>query len=140
MAGTRILASAGADRWYDLGRTVLLVDLFGGLIGLNAALFAFQWGGTSSTGTSQTTTGIAGIAAPQACCCCGPMLSQVAVVTLDPSAAAPIYLLFADPSSSIGSLFFVVSVTILTGTLIRAASRRDGFQCESEVDSRESGP
>jgi len=49
------------------------------------------------------------------------MLSQIAVVTLGPSAAAPLYLLFADPSSSIGSLFFVASVAILAGTLVNAA-------------------
>ena len=101
--------------------TALLIVTFGGLIGLNAALFAFQWRGTHSGGLSQTTAGIAGIAAPQACCCCGPMLSQIAVVTLGPSAAAPLYLLFADPSSSIGSLFFVASVAILAGTLVNAA-------------------
>ncbi|HET7324479.1 MAG TPA: hypothetical protein VFJ06_09115 [Halococcus sp.] len=100
--------------------TALLIGLFGGLIGLNAALFAFQSERSASTGASQTTAGVAGVAAPQACCCCGPALAQIAVVTLGPSAAAPIYLLFADPTSSIGSLFFVASVAILTGTLIYA--------------------
>jgi hypothetical protein len=103
--------------------TALLIVIFGGLIGLNAALFAFHSERSSPAGASQTTAGIAGIAAPQACCCCGPMLSQIAVVTLGPSAAAPIYLLFADPSSSIGSLFFVASVAILTGTLVRAGQK-----------------
>lgn len=106
--------------------TVLLVTLFGTLIGLNAALFAFQ----SGSGTSQTSAGIAGIAAPQACCCCGPALSQIAVVTLGPSAGAPIYLLFGDPSSSIGSLFFVASVAVLTGLLVRATDRPDEPQPE----------
>jgi hypothetical protein len=106
--------------------TVLLVTLFGTLIGLNAALFAFQ----SGSGTSQTGAGIAGIAAPQACCCCGPALSQIAVVTLGPSAGAPIYLLFGDPSSSIGSLFFVASVAVLTGLLVRATDRPDEPQPE----------
>ncbi|WP_049913212.1 hypothetical protein [Halococcus thailandensis] len=106
--------------------TVLLVTLFGTLIGLNAALFAFQ----SGSGTSQTGAGIAGIAAPQACCCCGPALSQIAVVVLGPSAGAPIYLLFGDPSSSIGSLFFVASVAVLTGLLVRATDRPDEPQPE----------
>lgn len=100
--------------------TALLVVLFGGLIEMNAALFAFH-SERSAAGMSQSTAGVAGIAAPQACCCCGPALAQIAVVTLGPSAAAPIYLLFADPSSSIGSLFFVASVAILMGTLVRAA-------------------
>ena len=100
--------------------TAILVALFGSLIGLNAALFAYQSERSAATSSSQMTSGAAGIAAPQACCCCGPVLSQIAVVTLGPSAAAPIYLLFADPSSSIGSLFFVASVAIFVGTLVRA--------------------
>jgi hypothetical protein len=101
---------------------VLLLGVFGALIGLNAALVAYQWQGTEGTSPSGsgTTAGTVGIAAPQACCCCGPVLSQIAIVALGPSAAAPIYLLFADPSSSIGSLFLVASVAILTGTLVRA--------------------
>jgi hypothetical protein len=106
--------------------TAILIGLFGTLIGLNAALFAYQ----SSGGTSQTGAGIAGVAAPQACCCCGPALSQIAVVVLGPSAGAPIYLLFGDPSSSIGSLFFVASVAILTGLLVRAADRPAGARSE----------
>jgi hypothetical protein len=99
--------------------TAILVALFGTLIGLNAALFALK----SSGGTPQTGAGIAGVAAPQACCCCGPALSQIAVAVLGPSAGAQIYLLFGDPSSSIGSLFFVASVAVLTGLLVRAAER-----------------
>jgi hypothetical protein len=101
--------------------TALLIAIFGALIGLNGALFAHQWNQSASAGTSQTTAGVAGMAAPQACCCCGPALSQLGVVLFGPSIAAPLYLLFADPTSSIGSLFFVASVAILTGTLVRAA-------------------
>ena len=100
--------------------TVVLLSVLGSLLGLNAAVFAHQWG-TAAGATSPTTAGAVGLAAPQACCCCGPLLSQLAIVTLGPSAAAPIYLLFADPSSSIGSLFFVASVAILAGTLVYAA-------------------
>ena len=100
--------------------TALLIAIFGGLIGLNAALFAFQFE-RSPAGASQTSAGVAGVAAPQACGCCGPAFAQIAVVLFGPSVAGPIYLLFADPSSSIGSLFFVASVALLTGILIRAA-------------------
>mgnify|MGYP007039150157 CR=1 FL=1 len=113
--------------------TALLIGIFGGLIGLNAALFAFQWQGSSSAGASQTTSGAAGIATSQACCCCGPALAQIAVVTLGPSAAAPIYLLFADPFSSIGSLFFVASVVIFAGTLVRAARNTPRSRSEQQT-------
>jgi hypothetical protein len=118
--------------------TVLLVGVFGGLIGLNAALLAYQWQGGSSADGSEATAGVVGVAAPQACCCCGPLLSQIAIVALGPSAAAPIYLLFADPSSSIGSLFLVASVAILTGTLVRAG-RSPACRRESESIER-NGP
>lgn len=113
--------------------TALLIAIFGGLIGMNGALFAFQWNRSGSAGTSQTTAGAAGMAAPQACCCCGPALSQVGVVLFGPSIAAPIYLLFADPTSSIGSLFFVASVAILTGTLVRAARSTLHFRSEQRT-------
>ena len=117
---------------------VLLLGVFGGLIGLNAALVAHRWqgreGASRSGSGSGTTAGTVGVAAPQACCCCGPLLSQVAIVALGPSAAAPIYLLFADPSSSIGSLFLVASVAILTGTLVRAG--RSGPPRESRSVDR----
>jgi hypothetical protein len=111
--------------------TALLIAIFGGLIGLNGALFAFQWNWSTSDGASQTSAGAAGIAAPQACCCCGPALSQIAVALFGPSVAAPIYLLFADPTSSIGSLFFVASVAILTGTLVHAAQKTPSFNTVS---------
>jgi hypothetical protein len=100
---------------------VLLMAVLGGLVALNAGLVALQWQRGAEAGRSGTSAGIVGMAAPQACCCCGPLLSQVAIVALGPSAAAPLYLLFADPSSSIGSLFLVGSVAILTATLVRAA-------------------
>jgi hypothetical protein len=112
--------------------TAVLLSVLGGLLGLNAAVFAHQWG-TAAGATSPTTAGAVGLAAPQACCCCGPLLSQLAIVTLGPSAAAPIYLLFADPSSSIGSLFFVASVAILAGTLVYAAESTAGAEPEQCV-------
>ena len=115
--------------------TAILVALFGSLIGMNAALFAYQSKRSTATNSSQMTSGAAGIAAPQACCCCGPVLSQIAIVTLGPSAAAPIYLLFADPSSSIGSLFFVASVAIFVGTLVRA-----GRSTSSSTSERSAAP
>jgi hypothetical protein len=124
---------------------VLLLGVFGGLIGLNAALVAYQWQGREGAGRSGsgTTAGTVGVAAPQACCCCGPVLSQIAIVALGPSAAAPIYLLFADPSSTIGSLFLVASVAILTGTLVRAGrsgSRRTSRSVERTRSLDASGP
>lgn len=120
--------------------TVLLLGIFGSLIGLKAALFASRWHGrsqgqvASNSGGSQATTGAISIATPNACCCCGPLPSQLAVVAFGPSAAMPIYLLFTDIASPVGAIFFVASVALLMGNLVYAARsltpRPDANQCD----------
>ncbi|WP_144240082.1 hypothetical protein [Haladaptatus cibarius] len=87
------------------------------LVGLNAAVIAFQWQGATKTGSHEISSDTAAIAAPAACCCCGPLISELAVVSVGPSAAAPLYWLFVDLASPIGALFFVFSVALLTGNL-----------------------
>ena len=93
------------------------VGLVAALIGLNGAVIAHQWQGTSRAGTTEATTGTAAVAAPNACCCCGPVVSELAVVAVGPSAAAPLYWLFVDLASPVGALFFVGSVALLAGNL-----------------------
>lgn len=123
----------------------LLVGLVAVLVGLNAALLAYQWranagelagaaergsatdnagagmtdGGTAD-GRAEATAGTAAVAAPNACCCCGPVVAELAVVSVGPAAAAPLYWLFVDLASPVGALFFVASVGLLVGNLVRA--------------------
>lgn len=87
------------------------------LVGLNGAVVARQWLADASAGTTEATTGTAAVAAPNACCCCGPIVSELAVVAVGPSAAAPLYWLFVDLASPVGALFFVGSVALLAGNL-----------------------
>ena len=68
-----------------------------------------------SRSTTQSTAGATALVGPNACGCCGPMFAQFGVVLLGPSAAAPLYWLFVDFSSPVGSFFFVASIAILTG-------------------------
>ena len=96
------------------------VGLVAALIGLNGAVIANQWrtaAPAGTAGTTETTTGTAAVAAPNACCCCGPVVSELAVVAVGPSAAAPLYWLFVDLASPVGALFFVGSVGLLAGNL-----------------------
>lgn len=106
--------------------TLILVGILGGLVGLNAAVVAHQWVGGSGGNSTQSTAGAAAIVGPNACGCCGPMLAELAVVVIGPSAAAPLYWLFVDLSSPVGSLFFVVSVALLTGSFVYAANELTG--------------
>lgn len=100
---------------------VLLVGLFALLVGLNAAFVAHQWRCRSGVNPSEGIAGSASLAAPNACCCCGPALAQLAVVALGPTTAAPFYWLFVDIASPVGALFFVASVALLTGNVVRFA-------------------
>ncbi|NEU57849.1 hypothetical protein [Halorussus sp. MSC15.2] len=97
----------------------MLVGLVAVLVGLNAALLAYQWRANAASGGAEATAGSAAVAAPNACCCCGPVISELAVVSVGPSAAAPLYWLFVDLASPVGALFFVVSVGLLAGNLVR---------------------
>ncbi|WP_266075560.1 hypothetical protein [Haladaptatus caseinilyticus] len=87
------------------------------LVGLNASVIAFQWQSSTKSGTREVTSGTAAVAAPNACCCCGPIISELAVVSVGPSAAAPLYWLFVDLASPVGALFFVFSIALLAGNL-----------------------
>lgn len=99
----------------------LLVGLMAVLIGLNGMVIAARVRRGGGSEAVEGAAGSAAIAAPNACCCCGPVVSEVAVVALGPSAATPLYWLFVDVASPVGSLFFVASVAVLTGNLVRSA-------------------
>ncbi|UPV98853.1 hypothetical protein M0R88_09945 [Halorussus gelatinilyticus] len=99
-----------------------MVGLVAVLVGLNAALLGYQWRANDATGSAEVTTGTAAVAAPNACCCCGPVVAELAVVSVGPAAAAPLYWLFVDLASPLGALFFVASVALLTGNLARAGT------------------
>ncbi|WP_435152150.1 hypothetical protein [Haladaptatus sp. DFWS20] len=102
---------------FSLGM-VIQIGLVAVLVGLNASVIAFQWQGATKTGTREVTSGTAAVAAPNACCCCGPIISELAVVSVGPSAAAPLYWLFVDLASPVGALFFVFSVALLAANLV----------------------
>lgn len=104
----------------SVGMTVMIVVL-SSLVGLNAGFAAYQWGINTSVDSSQTVSGAVALTGPNACCCCGPVLSQFAVVLLGPSAAAPLYWVFVDIASPVGGFFFVASIALLTGSLVYAA-------------------
>ena len=118
---------------------VLLVGLIGTLVGLNAMLGAYQWRHSTTTSSTRSTAGAAALVGPNACGCCGPVLAELAVVLLGPSAAAPLYWLFVDFSSPVGSLFFVVSVALLTGSFVYATEVLLPDRCSVDREERLEG-
>lgn len=120
---------------------VLFVGTLGALVGLNGATIVHFWkGDAADAGADDTTTnGITGalaLTAPNACCCCGPVLAEFAVVLLGPSTAMPFYWLFIDISSPVGMLFFAVTVLALMGNLVRATRMsREPKSCVVRVNT-----
>ena len=109
---------------------LLMIVLLGGLVTITAMLAAYQWRYAIGSGTAQNTAGAAALVGPNACGCCGPMLAQLAVVVLGPSAAAPLYWLFVDFSSPVGSFFFVASVGLLTGGFVYSTNALSIEECD----------
>ena len=116
--------------------TLLLVGMLGGLVTVSAMLAAHQWLRTDSANSTQSTAGAAALIGPNACGCCGPMLAQLAVVLLGPSAAAPLYWLFVDFASPVGSFFFVASVGLLTGGFVYSANALTPEVCSVTADGQ----
>ena len=108
---------------------LLMIVLLGGLVTINAMLAAYQWCYATGSSSTQSTAGAAALIGPNACGCCGPMFAQLAVVLLGPSAAAPLYWLFVDFSSPVGSFFFVASVGLLTAGFVYSANALSFDQC-----------
>lgn len=97
---------------------IIIVGLLSGLVGLNAAVIARYWQAGYRAGTTQSTAGTATIAGACTCGCCGPLVSQFAIVAASPGIAAPLYWLFIDSASPLSSLFIMASLLLFTGTLI----------------------
>jgi hypothetical protein len=116
-----------------------MVGLLGGLVGLNAMLAAYQWLNAGSASTTQSTAGAAALVGPNACGCCGSMFAQLAVVLVGPSAAAPLYWLFVDFSSPVGTFFFVGSVALLTGGFVYSAHALAPDVCSVPADGQPRG-
>lgn len=115
---------------------LLMIILLGGLVTITAMLAAYQWRYTNRSGSAQNTAGAAALVGPNACGCCGPMFAQLAVVLLGPSAAAPLYWLFVDFSSPVGSFFFVASVGLLTGGFVYSTNVLSIEQCDVPSQNR----
>lgn len=116
--------------------TLIIVGLLGGLVTINAMLAAYQWLYGGQSNSTQSSAGAAALVGPNACGCCGPMLAQFIVVLLGPSAAAPLYLLFVDIASPVGSLFFVISVAFLTGGFVYSVNDLSFDQCAVSSSNR----
>lgn len=96
----------------------VIVGLLSGLIGLNAALIAQRWLADQRAGATQSSVGTATIVGACTCGCCGPLVSQVAILAAGPTVAAPLYWLFVDSASPFSTLFVILAVVVFVGTLL----------------------
>jgi uncharacterized membrane protein len=96
----------------------VVVGLLSGLIGLNAALIAQRWLAEQRAGATQGSVGTATIVGACTCGCCGPLVSQVAILAAGPTVAAPLYWLFVDSASPFSTLFVIFAIVVFVGTLL----------------------
>ncbi|MCQ4334226.1 hypothetical protein KM295_12205 [Natronomonas sp. F2-12] len=111
---------------------IIVIGLLSTLVGLNAAVIAHSWRAELQAGTAQSTAGTATVVGACTCGCCGPLVSQVAVVAAGPAIAAPIYWIFVDSASPLNSIFLLGSVALFTGTLI--------YSIDKSIFSQEATP
>ncbi len=109
--------------------SVVLVGSLSTLVGLNAALIAYQWRSedVAIAGTTEGTAGTSAIVGSCACGCCGPIVAQIVVLVAGPSIAAPLYWVFVDTKSPFTMLFLVASIGLFTGGLVYATKQASGF-------------
>jgi len=99
---------------------IILVGTLSVLIGLNAALVARYWRVDENAGLTEETVGSAAVVGSCTCGCCGPLVAKIALLSVGPSVAAPLYWLFIDSASPLGSLFLVGALLLFTGSIIHS--------------------
>ena len=116
---------------------VIVLGLLGVLVGLNAAAVAHSWRLDRQAGATQSTAGTATVVGACTCGCCGPLVSQVAVIAAGPTIAAPIYWIFVDSASPLSSIFLLGSIALFTGTLVYSIDSPTSVrQDASEISAR----
>ena len=98
---------------------LLIAGLLSSLVGLNAALVAWNWRTEERAGVVGA-AGSASIVGSCTCGCCGPLLAKVVVLVAGPAVAAPVYWLFVDSASPLSTLFIVGSIALFTWSIVRA--------------------
>ena len=118
---------------------LIVVGMFSGLIGLNAAMIARIWISEEQTELTGSTAGTAAFVGANACSCCGPIVGQFIILIAGSSAAAPVYWLFVDLASPAGTLFLVTGIALLTASLLHAVGTfADSPVCT--IDEQPSAP
>lgn len=97
--------------------TTLLIGLLVGLVAANTALVTTVWQRNLSANCAGGVLGTVATTGATACCCCGPAAYALTSSVLGLT-ASPLYWAFVDPTSPVGSLFFVGAVALLTRNAI----------------------
>jgi hypothetical protein len=112
---------------------VTVVGSLSVLVGLNAALIARHWRVEEQAGMTESTAGTAAVVGACTCGCCGPLVAKVAVLAAGPSFAAPMYWVFVDSASPLGSLFIIASIALFTGTLVYSVEKANDLDKTTSV-------
>lgn len=105
--------------------TVITFALLAGLVGSNAALATLlKEAGIEIDATRGLFGGLATTGAT-ACCCCAPAIYGVVSAALGLS-ASPLYWVFLDPASPLGSSFFVAAIVLMTASGVQLARSLTG--------------
>lgn len=101
--------------------TTLLIGLLVGLVAVNTALVTAVWQRNVSVDSTGGVLGSVATTGATACCCCGPAAYALTSSVLGLT-ASPLYWAFVDPTSPVGSLFFVGAVALLTRNAIELST------------------
>ena len=104
--------------------TLIMFGVLGVLVGANATLATRVWQSDREVVGSETAFGAVATTGATACCCCAPAVYGVASAALGLS-ASPLYWMFLDSASPLGSLFFVAAVGFMTASGIHLANVAD---------------
>jgi hypothetical protein len=109
---------------------VILNGMIGVLVGLNAAVIAYEWQTDHQAGTKESVTGTAAIASSCTCGCCGPLAAKFVALGVGSSLAAPLYWLFVDNASPFIRILIMGSILLFIGVLV-ASARQMNFTTDA---------
>lgn len=109
--------------------TLLTLIILTGLVGLNTALATTIWQYNIDITRSYGILGGVATTGATACCCCAPAIYGIISAAVGVS-ASPLYWIFLDPASPIGSIFFVGATVLMTASCVQLGSSiRDSDVC-----------
>lgn len=100
--------------------TILMMDVLGGLVGLNVAAVVQQGIGGESTAGKPLFSGSLAVSGATACCCCAPAFYGVLSVLFG-GVVTPVYWSFMISTSPVSGAFLTASILLLLGSFLQSS-------------------